>query len=449
MNKKHLSLLAAATIALFSACSDIVENPEPQANLTVLVKNSIDGKPVADATVTLVSSGGAVTTNSEGVAYFGGVTAGTHVLRVEADKFATALYDVSADLAATNASGETNAAVNIMPLSSKLIGYAFYQDENGNWAAATGAKIRAIYTPSTTYSETALATIAANPSVTVTVGADGKYEFTLPPIIISSIEGLENKFGSVTYQRTSITVPTSVLANTTQKLNNIEYSYSNLVNTSTFVLLTRTDLELDDAAKEIELTFSDAIDTVDVESRQDGITVNSPADVLYSADGKTVTIKPLGNWPAAGITVKITAKLKSVEGKAISAQDLKYSFPTEKFKFSGPVENITSTVSSVNYYVISWDGFMDGAKLREDVKYKIFVRDDKGTNVYEDKLGTAYYNNDATNCTVSGTKATCKYTLNHTPAAANSRVEVMVRAYIGNPIYSMSTITDAVPARLD
>jgi antitoxin component of RelBE/YafQ-DinJ toxin-antitoxin module len=445
MNKRHLSLLAAATIALFSACSNIVENAEPQAKLTVLVRNSVDGKSIADATVTLLSSGEIKTTNSEGLASFGSVSGGTHGLRIDANNYASGLYRVDIQQVSQNASSETNAVISLAPLSAKLIGYAYYEeDDKGNKKPASGAKIRITFED--------WSGILANPALVTTVGPDGKYEFALPPtsmqLHVQDIRALENKIGNVTYAEGYINLPFDLTADATVKADDFTYSYSDIVNASSFTLLNWTEEELAataaDSTKEIVLNFSDAID---VAKSRNAIDVSLPADIIYSNDNKTVTIKPLGKW-AGDFYVDIT-DLQSVRGKNYDGF-LYYSFVMEKPDIiNGQVEGLKKGDVNSYYTEVIWNDIWN--EIKEDTYYTIYARDSKGNNTFEEYTSQAAEDICSTTGSGATRKTVCSYDIYMPYFSGDGKVVVVVQAFnlFNGNVFSKSTITDVIPLALN
>jgi hypothetical protein len=440
MNKRHLSLLAAASIALFSACSNTIENADSQARLNVLVNDANDGKPIAGAVVKLLSKGETGATNAEGIASFGGLSEGTHSLRVEKNGYASVDASNLTISVGPNASNEVSGTVSLDSLNAKLAGYAFYQNGNGNIIAANGATIRITLGDPNCQAATCLSLV--NKTVDVTVGADGKYEFSgLPAVNVQSLVALQYAIGVTTYAATDISAGFSLVGNATRTENAVVYVYSDKVDAIPFTLLTSETIELADSAGSVVLTFSDSIDITKntpntIYARIGGDLEHLPADISYSERNTKVTIKPLGKW-VQNFNVRIS-DLKSGAGKTYSSTDqsIAVSLPTPalsgKVNFAKYAGFVVSAVSSD--FRITWDrmpnatGYRIYAKASKSTdKYKlVFTRNDNGSSSYD-----------------SGVLSCINPPLNiSNPYENGGTVSVVVQAY--NSV-SETTLTDVTP----
>jgi hypothetical protein len=437
MNKRHLSLLAAASIALFSACSNIVESTDSQAKLNVLVTNSANGKPVAGAKVTLVSKGETKTVDAGGLASFSGVPGGYHNVRIEAANYATVLLIDRVVNASPSVLTENIETVELDSLSARLIGYVYYQDKDNNIMAANGAKIRV-----TLHNDN-----LENQTIIASVGPDGKYDLNLPPVNVT-LTAPEYAVGGVIYAE-SVYSSGILTPDATEKAPDFTYSYYDQVNTSSFILLNNREdivrLTRPDSLDTLKLNFSDAIDSA---KSSKAITVTAPADIIYSADKKTVLIVPLGKWPSGLIEVNING-LKSVGGRTYPEsgdEDLYFSYTkepviiTKSVKVNKGATVITASTLSVD---ITWDEIWNDIAKEPfyddyyyDTEYKIYARASKGTDRFEEvDSGDAW-----SYCTDIGTVAQPKksctatvdldnsYLFGTEPFGTGGKVDIVVQA---------------------
>jgi len=358
MNKRHLSLLAAASIALFSACSNIVESTDSQSTLRVLVKDQTTGAAVTGATVKLVASGDSKTTDASGYVSFGGVSVGDVALRVDANGYASVI--VAEKIEGDPSIPHENSTIVQLPKAVALTGSAYYEDEYGSLHAAEGATIRIALDEE----------ILVNRILETKVGADGKYTFTLPVNAEGAAWGLEQKFGDVTYAITGKEDP-SLWAGTTPSIGDIIYRYSNRAAGKSFELLGNRVIRYPastDSSETITLNFTDAIDIAKshiIEVKED-ITDNILAADIDYGDGKTVTIKPVGGkW--VGDFYITNNGLTSVDGVGLSGFEVYVLYDEEQAPLEGKVIGVgkkgtidaTSTTA-----IITWDAKKDADDYR-------------------------------------------------------------------------------------
>jgi hypothetical protein len=312
MNKKTLSLLAAASIALFSACSNVVESTDSQAKLNVLVKDASTGNPVSGATVKLLS-GDEGKTDANGFAVFSGVPIGYQSVRVDASKYASVIADIRVQ-GSPSVAVENNEIIEI-PQTVTLTGSAYYEDEDYNLFAAEGATIRIILDKSS-YDDYSL----VNEALETKVGADGKYTFEVPADFNNSIVyGLEYKSAEgIVYNPVSVTTLDFTLGST-PTVGDIIYDNTAVINS--FQLLGPREIRyptptLADSTREIVLNFTDSIDIANSGSGAISVSGSTPIDKIYSNGNKTVTIKPFGKWQE-NFSIYISG-LRSGEGRYLS-----------------------------------------------------------------------------------------------------------------------------------
>jgi len=432
MNKKTLSLLAAASIALFSACSNIVESTDSQSSVSVFVTNAITGGAVAGATVKLVSSGEIKATDANGLARFGGVSGGSQSLRIDASNYASATKDVYLD-ASPSVANETSTTISLYPIVT-LIGSAYYEDEDRNLQPAEGATIRI---------ELSSSSNLVNKTLETEVGADGKYTFNVPAINLSRVYGLEYKSGDVIYATTSSKNPVLSFG-ATPTVGDIVYDTK--ARTNDFRLLGSNTIiypPTSDSSQVITLNFTDSIDI----AKSGRINVLSggnalAADVTYSEDNKTVTISPLGKWPG-DFTISF-GTLYSGQGAIISSGTITVRYEEKPAPLEGEVTGVKKTTGTI----VTVSGTSASASITWDAKkdatnYRIFGMStlSKANKSYI-LLGTF---NDAAYCdTDANGKRTCTasvtlsgYALGvldtdgipESPFAGDGKVNIVVQAY--------------------
>jgi hypothetical protein len=444
MNKKTLSLLAVASIALLSACSNTIENTEQQARLNVLVRNSADGNPVNSATVTLLSTGESKATDAAGAASFGSVPAGTHRLRIEATGYASTFAQTEIG-ASENFANEASQQVSLNPSTAKLIGYIYYTDKDGNSKPASAAKIRLTLGSSN----------LVNRTVDKTADADGKYEASDLPTGEVTVSALEQEFEGTTYASVSSSI-LGLTHNTTKAAPSL--TYSSKISAAAFVLQSYTK-ELENNTSSIVLVFSDAIDiaknalytimvtdnsrclyyemqaspTIARSPCERGNNIALDADVTYSEDRKTVTIKKLGKWGSETPYVHIR-HLQSINGNvyySYSSQGSNYydgmtllniSFKKKELSdvtnFKVATTSITTSTTTID---LRWDGVKDADG------YVIYA---KANKVGDEYTSTYHYSDEA--CTIVDNKTTCSASIPFSGSpfvGEGANVEFIIQAF--------------------
>jgi len=426
MNKKTLSLLAAASIALFSACSNTVESTDSQATLNVLVRNSITGSAVPGATVKLLTGGESKVTDASGIARFDKIPAGVAGVRVDASGYVSAIDGSRIDDASPSIATEHAIMIAIAPALA-LIGSAYYEEEiTHNLKAAEGATIRITLRKSAGSADINL----VKEVLETTVSADGKYTFdTLPAGFEGTISGLENKFGDIVYEIPIASTTTLTFGATPTVNADLIYKPRGPVNS--FQLLGDREIRYTnptpaDSLKEIVLNFTDSIDI----TRNGSITISngSPVDIVYSDDHKTVTVRPFGKWKG-DFTITVSG-FYSGEGQALASTNnvISVFFSKKPGLVTDAVTNVAFTGSDIpnSKIFIVWEA------TENATDYRILAIAEKGYGYYT-QVGTLA-SSGCSKATPSATKETC--TSGNLYSAINSNLGVLDVS--GNPVASLT-----------
>jgi hypothetical protein len=320
MNTKLFKLLTAGTFALLSACGDTVVDEsgdsapvQTKATLNVLVRNASTGVPLR-ASVKLLSTGAADSTNAAtGTLSFNDISVGEHRVLIEKTGYASMVSPATISTSAPPTenifiAGEYTVNASLMPLTSSLDGYVYYEDANGISKPAEGAIVRVELTN----------TNLADRIFTATVGADGKFAFPELPAVGNgyNLQILEITKEGQTYKANTPTITLESLRDglPAHITNSIKYKLTDLV--SLFELMSYKTII--GKTETLSLEFSDAIDpaklTPDVVYSEYN---NIPTDKELSADNKTLQLVPLGTWPSGDFRVCF-GSLKALNGKTVT-----------------------------------------------------------------------------------------------------------------------------------
>jgi hypothetical protein len=390
MNKKILSLLAAALMALLFACSsDVAEDmATPQARINVFVGDANNGnQALAGANLKLFPSGQTGITSGEGTASFGGIPTGWHILYIDKEGYASAMKQVNA--IANAYTTDNTEAVQLYKLSGSIIGFINYPvDDIGNSLPAEGATIRITLT-----SDDFVKKI-----IEVTADKDGKFVFENLPAVNGwySIEALEFER---TINGTKVKYENQILCTNLScpdlasgiVVAPMEIYYSKSVDVGSFILLDH--IELADSTTAVVLNFSDAIDVaksrnaIQVKISSSYSSDDLPVDITYGNGDKTVTIKPLGKWKVAPyifISYQSSNYLYSVKGKILNSTRIQVPIKPPSFAdlsdlvVEGLKFNSTASQLSAGQLKLEW------SKVDDATGYKIFVKAKEGSNGYAD-----------------------------------------------------------------
>ena len=173
-------LALVAFFLLVVACSNdnLVEPRDPnRASLSVVVRNSVTGALINDATVTLLADGTedeiASRVSSRGTATFSNVQRGSHSIMVEAAGYLGVIReDALVSWGADAQLQDQTVQVNLIPLTASLTGHLTFRDPANPSVErpAAGAKISVELTGFSTQN-------AVQRVFTTEVKANGKYEF--------------------------------------------------------------------------------------------------------------------------------------------------------------------------------------------------------------------------------------------------------------------------------
>jgi len=317
MNKKLSLLLTAGTFALLSACGDSVvetdENPpiNPNAKLTVLVRDGTTGEPLGGATVKLLSTGETITTNSaNGAAIFASVYTGGHNVLVSKDDYASAVYD--GDIGGAGQDGtfyiakETTVSIELYPKTASLDGYLYYatKEDGEVYLPVSNAKVLLTYTgPGDDFLErTETADVTGGKFEFPKLAAVG-INYTLLALPVSVTDGR-------TLEATTLSTEPLIPGVAAHITNKEVYGQD----VSTFILVSNKSRVT--PAEAVVFTFSDDINLDKIVKNAVSVSIaNQAANFVWA--GNTLTITPVGEWKGSSFNVTGLngAKVESVKGK--------------------------------------------------------------------------------------------------------------------------------------
>jgi hypothetical protein len=402
--RKLLPLLATGlATALLFACSDNIVSPEQaaidtKASLKVLVVDAVSGAYLPDAKVTLLATGSSAQTTTAGSVVIGNVQVGRHSLQVDKAGYTSVVTTTS--VSGQEGEGvfiayEAVATVNLYPLTAKLTGELFYEDELSTKAPAAGAEIRI------TISSTSI----LNKIYTATVGADGKYVFpALPAGVSYSISALDYTAGGVTYSSTSFTSP-QLLPGKEAYVAAQTYTYGSRIQPP-FNLVSRT--ESVDKNDTIFFVFNDSIDFKESTVPTIGASYYKGFyDVVKKGDTLKFVLFDNSEW-TGNFTINFGYNFKSIKGTSLSGTISYYIKLNKEDLTKTKVANVSvraiagfdaedkeipltltkSTTLSDIIFSFEWKE-IEGDQYR----YRIYAKASKGDNVFVD-LGYAISNAD-------------------------------------------------------
>jgi hypothetical protein len=454
MNKKILSLLAVASMALFFACSsDEAEDlASPQAKISVLVKDANSNQPLAGASLKLFPGGQTGITSNEGTANFDGVPAGSQILYIDKEGYASAMKSVSAITGVYTVNNTEE--IPLYKLSGTITGSIYYplDDEGKNTLPAEGATVRLTLTPS------GEKYYFVKKVIEVKTGPDGKFVFdSLPAVgpydyslLVLEFERTING-KNVKFERMGCAGNCFDLTSGTVSLSD-DPDLGTLVYQrpieGSFTLLDYTS-ELADSSSPVVLNFSDAIDSAKssnaIKVYNFELTKELPIDIVYGADKKSVTIQPLGKWNAASFYVYIE-DLYSVKGGQPYSTDRKITIKIPLVDLGKQVVTGLTIASVTNAGKL----YLEWSKVDGVTGYNIFVKAKEGSNRTAQVCGftTATAGNKVTteinlasSCYLNGVSKTNYNRLGLSSSALSDSVYFWVQAYNDNSKTLLNSVT--------
>jgi len=311
MNKKLFLLLTGSAIALFFACSgEVVESIETskkaELSLTVTVRDSVSGA-LLEADVSLNDDEPQQAKN--GVAVFGNVNTGRHTLSAKIDGYAEMISQYTVEpVTGQNAQIPRDYAttLRLYPLTSSLLGYLRYRDENGVLKpvpANIEVKLRL-------NNDNIL-----NKLYTAKTDANGKYTFNSLPAIGSNytLWVSESKIGNINYGSTSITTTPSL-----QAAGSVWASETTLSNRTNLFVVSEypSIIEYAYIANPIKFKFTEPVDRNRASNNSIAINPSSiAANITWNMDNTEVTLTPMSSWKGLK---SVGLDLKSISGKSIA-----------------------------------------------------------------------------------------------------------------------------------
>jgi hypothetical protein len=379
MNKKSSLLLTAGVFALLSACGDSViegDTSPNKATLNVLARDASSGKPLR-ASVKLLTTGAADSTSAAtGVLSFADVSMGTHQVLVEKEGYApmTAEALIPEGSSVNAVANENTVQVFLLPLTSSLDGYVYYEDKSGKRLPAKQATVRL----QLEYAG------AIDRILEEKTNDDGKFTFSKMPAISSDnyrIWIMGGKFGEQDYETQTMSCYSncpSILSGSAAHFSvPLVYNYgsgSGLAFMGAKNVIKSTD--------ELVIEFSDAIDAekfsindIQVSFRSNPWSYDPYTMVDKILAGNKITLKPLGKWNTGGFRVTISGNLTSVKGASLG-NSLNHEFSV----IDGALGTITAlsqvgTVTECGSNVqLKWN------KVANASDYKIYAKASAGTN---------------------------------------------------------------------
>jgi len=360
MNKKLLTLLATA---LLYSCGDGVLDNEHSQNakpkLLVTLTDYSNGSPIANASLSVQSTGKTAKTAENGKVLFEDISIGSHTLRIEADGFATAIVTPYVD--EVKRAGETGratyASYALYPKTATLEGYVQHTGSDGQVKALTGLPVRVAFDCDN------LAEKITEPVLT----AEGKFSIPNLPAIDGacqySIQTIGATIGGQTFGAMTFSTSNPALKKGSKTIIANPIDVSKGAGLFTVVSYTR-EIEYGKENTPIVFTFSENI----AANQQRKITAPDTSVAGYNveiADNK-ITLTPFSNWNIGSSFTVTFANLKSESGKTYSSthdvetlsmdisnspieglrllpgsQDIKYSDKTASITFK-KVEGATS-----------------------------------------------------------------------------------------------------------
>jgi len=319
MNKKLLTLLAAA---LLCSCSDGVLDSEraqdAKPKLYVALTDYSDGTPIASASLNLQSAGRTAKTSEDGIAVFEKINVGTHLLRIEAEGYATAL--VTAEVDEITRAGESGRITRLdMPLfhkSATLEGYVQHTDSKGQKKGLVGLPVRIVFDGDCKLAEPATDTVLTD--------SEGKFKFeNLPAVNYAcpyTIQTTGAEIGGKTYSAGQLLYSGNnyrlIKGEKTTIDNRIQPDRN--IDVDIFQLLSyNRDISYGQETTPIVFTFSE-----NIAANQQGNVTIPYSDVGYNVEIKdnTITVKPASKWEEGSFYLGFS-NLRSESGKII---DLSY-----------------------------------------------------------------------------------------------------------------------------
>jgi len=199
MNRKLLTLLAAL---LLCSCGDGVLNQsgeqqsQAKSRLYIALADHSDGKPIAGASLDLQSAGKTAKTAENGIAVFKDLSVGKHLLRIEAEGYATVIVNpfveeitVAGDVGRANQEN-----YRLYHKSATLEGYVQHTDSKGQIKGLADLPVRVAFYD---------CDLAETITDTVLTDSKGKFIFEDLPAVDNacqySIETIGASIGGQTY----------------------------------------------------------------------------------------------------------------------------------------------------------------------------------------------------------------------------------------------------------
>jgi hypothetical protein len=407
MRKKSiLSLLAIAAIALLFACSgDMAENTDSQVKINVLVKDASSGQPLAAVNLRLLPSGQAKATDAGGTAGFGGISAGSHILLIGKEGYASARQTINIQAASLYPREESQEYV-LYPLTATITGFLYYTDANGNIKPAEGAEV--VFTLS--------GDGFVNEAIKATAGADGKYTLKNLPAVGDgdySLQVMEYAKDGARYESLVCNSCGGLISGNT--LTGVDGTLEKSIEKPFMLLEYKKTI---DSAESIVFTFSEAIDVTKIKLIWDQtVTVSgsTPSDIDYKDN--TITIKPLGKW-AESFSVSFNA-LESVKGNKLNNNiQIKVEAPLEDLS-KAEVKELSASSVTLSYMSLAWN------QVKGATGYRLYAKADKG---YEKRYVLLLPEDVSCN----GTSCNANISLSDIGSSlmlSESKVEFLVQAY--------------------
>ena len=305
MNKKLSLLLTAGTLATLSACGDSVVDTDansPINKLTVFVRDTITGRPLEGATVTLLSTGATAVTAANGAIIFNTVYTGNEAT-VLVQKTGYASIKKSDDITG-NSDGnyithENTFPIYLYPKNATVDGYLFYKtkEDASKQKPATGAKVELQLAGSDFLDRV----------YTAEVDANGKYSFPELPAVGTqySLVGLAWNLDGVAFGGVTICNPCAALKSGVPAhiLSAPAYDVDGLFKVKDYNLRIGPKTP-------IVFTFSDELNLADLSKRSASVPATEVANFAWTAT--TLTVTPVTEWKAGSFDVTIAAE--SVRG---------------------------------------------------------------------------------------------------------------------------------------